>query len=141
MKKKLLTRFGVTVLLLALAGCSDVTAPKLITSFEWGEMEDPETVVEGITTSVALGELFILGQIKTPARCYNLDHNFNRNGKDLILSVTATRTSTPNCDETIGGFRYTFVASNLKYDTYDLRATHTVTNAAGGVYTATVTIR
>ncbi len=61
---------------LAFSGCSDITGPQLLTNFDWGEVDVPEAIVEGASTSVALGESLHPRPIQTPTRCYNLDANF-----------------------------------------------------------------
>ena len=129
------------VLSVALAGCDSITNPRLVTSFNWTEAEDPESIVEGITTSVAYGELFILGQIATPTRCYELDASFARDGMELTLRVFARSSNSPNCDEREGGFRYTATMSNLDFGTYQLTVIHDVDGAAGGEYIQDVIIR
>jgi hypothetical protein len=141
MLNKLRAPFGVAVVFLVLSGCSDLTGPRLLTDFAWGEVEEPETVVVGVSTTVALGGLFILGQFNTPTRCYALEADFRRDGSKLTVRVKAESTNSPNCDESLGGFRYTATMINLKYDTYQLRVIHDITGAAGGEYTETVTIR
>jgi hypothetical protein len=132
---------ALALLVVALSGCDDITNPRLVTSFNWTEAEDPETVTEGISTSVALGELFILGQVVTPARCYELTGDFAEAGANLSLRVAARSNGSPNCDQRIGGFRYTATWSNLDYGTYNLTVVHDVEDGPGGEYTRTVTIR
>jgi hypothetical protein len=144
-KRSLLSRASIFsaslgFVLLGLAGCSDITGPRLFTDFQWGEVEVPEDVVEGISTAVALGELFILGQFNTPTRCYALEADFNQSGKNLTLRVKAKSNNSPNCDESLGGFRYTATVRNLKYQTYTLRVIHDVAGASGVEFTETVTI-
>jgi len=141
MLKRLCVPFGVGVVFLVMSGCSDLTGPQLVTSFEWGEVEVPEDVVPGVATTVALGELFILGQFRTPTRCYVLDGECRQSGKNLTVQVTAETTGTANCDESLGGFRYTAVMSNLKFGTYELRVIHDIVNGAGVEYTRSLTIR
>ncbi len=132
---------GAGLVLLALSGCSDLTGPRLLTTFEWGEVEEPDTIVEGISTTVALGDLFLVGQFRTPSHCYELDSDFQRDGTRLTVRVEARPTGSPNCDQSPGGFRYTASVTNLKFDTYELRVIHDVTGGSGGEYTKTVTIR
>ena len=127
--------------LLLLAACSGVTDPQFVTSFQWTELEDPNTVTPGITTSVAFGEVFILGQLNTPAQCYELTGDFDKTSKTLSLRVRARRTNAPNCNETLAGFSYTATMSNLSFGEYALTVTHDVDGGTGGVYTETVTIR
>ncbi len=131
----------VAAIFLVLSGCSDITAPRLLTSFDWGEVEVPEDIVPGVATSVALGQLFILGQFQTPTQCYVLDAEFRQNGTNLTVKVTAEPTGAPNCDESMGGFRYTAVVRNLKFGTYDFRVIHDIVDGAGVEYTKTVTIK
>ncbi|MCJ7627799.1 MAG: hypothetical protein MUO50_05355 [Longimicrobiales bacterium] len=141
MLKKLRAPFGVGVVFLVLSGCSDLTGPRLLTNFEWGEVEEPENIVVGVSTAVALGDLFILGQLNTSTRCYALDADFQRKGSKLTVLVRAESTNSPNCDESMGGFRYTATMINLKYDTYQLRVIHDIVGGVGTEYTRTVTIR
>ena len=141
MLKKLRIPFRVAVVYLVLSGCSGLTDPRLITDFEWGEVEEPETVVEGISTTVALGDLFILGQFNTPSHCYNLEADFQKDGTNLTVRVNARPTGSPNCDESMGGFRYTARVVNLKFDTYELRVIHDIAGGTGGEFTESVIIR
>lgn len=129
------------VVLVLLVGCSGITDPQFLTSFEWSELEDPNTVTEGITTSVVYGEVFILGQLNTPAQCYELTGEFDKSSNTLSLRVRARRTGSPNCDETMAGFTYTAVMRNLSFGTYALTVTHDIDGGTGGVYTESVTIR
>lgn len=141
MPKGLRVSVAMLAVVLAIGACSDITAPRLVTAFDWGEVDDPETVVPGITTSVALGELFILGQLNTPTRCYNLEAGFGRSKKKINIRVTAKPNNAPNCDQSLGGFRYTAVVSNLKFDTYDLTVIHDITGGEGGQFTKSITIK
>jgi len=141
MLKNLRVPFGVGAVLLALNGCSGLTEPRLETDFDWGEVEEPETVVEGISTAVVLGDLFILGQFNTPSHCYNLDADFQRKSSKVTLRVKAEPTGSPNCDESMGGFRYTARVINLKFNTYELRVIHDITGGDGGEFTETLIIR
>lgn len=141
MLKKLRAPIGLTLSILALSGCSDITGPRMVTEFNWGEVQDPETVVEGVSTTVALGDLFILGEFNTPTRCYALEAEFNRNDKNLTLRVVAKSNNSPSCDERLGGYRYTASVANLRFGTYTLKVTHVVAGAVEGEFTETVTIR
>lgn len=141
MLRKRLVPGMLALFLLASGGCGDATGPRLVTSFNWTEVEDPETIVEGISTSVAFGELFILGQIATPTRCYELDASFKRDRTKLNVRVTASSTQSPNCDVRAGGFRYTATMSNLDFQTYQLVVIHDVEDGTGGRYTQEVIIR
>ena len=132
---------SLATLLLVVAGCSSITGPRLQTNFEWGEADNPESVVETMQTTVAFGELFIFGQMQTPTRCYKLDYNFSRSGSKMTLKVKATLSPSANCDESLGGYRYTLSIYNLKYGTYDLTVNHDIEGAQGGEFTETVTVQ
>ena len=140
MLKRLRSPLGIGVVFLVLGGCSDLTSPRLLTTFDWGEVEVPEDVVPGVSTSVALGDLFILGQFNTPTRCFALDADFKKSGSNLTVRVKAEPNSSPNCDDRLGGFRYTATMINLEFDTYQLSVIHDITGAAAVEYTSTVTI-
>jgi len=126
---------------LAVSGCSSLTDPQLLTDFEWGEVENPATVQERILTSVVLGELYVLGQMQTPTRCYNIGFDLGRNGSQLTLRVSAKLGNSTNCDQNLGAYRYTLTVHNLKFGTYNLRVFHDITGAQGGEFTETVTVR
>ncbi|MGD8277911.1 MAG: hypothetical protein PVH00_07785 [Gemmatimonadota bacterium] len=126
---------------LAVAGCGSLTEPQLLTDFEWGEVDDPATVQPGIQTAVVLGELYVLGQMQTPTRCYRLTKDFDQSGSRLTLKVTAAGSNTANCNVSQGGYRYTLVVHNLKFDTYDLRVTHAIEGGQDGHFADTVTVR
>jgi hypothetical protein len=132
---------ALALLVVALSGCDSITDPQLVTSFDWTEVPDPQTVTEGISTSVAFGDLFILGQVITPARCYELQGTFAVDAGKLTVRVTARSNGSPNCDEREGGFRYTATMSNLAFRTYELTVIHEVDDGTGGQYTKTVVIR
>lgn len=132
---------GALALIMVLSGCDSITDPRVITTFDWTDVPDPETVTEGISTSVAFGDLFILGQLVTPARCYELDGTFTVDTGKLTIRVTARSNGSPNCDESVGGFRYTATVSNLEFRTYELTVIHDVENGTGGQYTKTVVIK
>jgi len=127
--------------MLAGAACGSLTDPQLLTDFEWGEVEDPATVQPGIQTAVVLGELYVLGQMQTPTRCYRLSQDFRQSGSRLTLKVSAEQNNTPTCNVSQGGYRYTLVAHNLKFDTYELRVTHDIAGGQSGQYVDTVTVR
>lgn len=133
-----LSMVGATIAALSQWGCSEITAPRLITTFEWGEVEDPETVVEGISSTVALGDFFLSGQFQTPSRCFELRPEFERSDSRLTVRIVAGPTASPNCDQNTGGFRYTASITNLEFGTYDLRVVH---EATGGEFRESVTIR
>jgi len=141
MLNRLLAPFWVAAIFLVLSGCSGITGPQLLTFFDWGEVEVPEDVVPGVSTTTALGELFILGQFQTPTQCYVLDAEFRQTGKNVTVRVTAEPTGAPNCDPNLGGFRYTASIRNLEFGTYDLSVIHDIVGGTSVEYTRTVTIK
>jgi len=138
MRMRPFTVLTLLVLSLAVTGCSGFTDVDLITDFQWGEVEDPSTVTEGIDVTVALGELFILGQLNTPTRCYNLTPDFSLNGSTLTLTVSARSTGAANCNTDQGGFRYTAAVLSLDFGTYQLRVVHDIEEDQGGTFTETI---
>ncbi len=132
--------FAWVAVLLVAAGCSSSTDPEVVTDFQWTEA-DPTTLQEGIVATAALGELFVLGQVATPTRCYKLDFDLGKSGSRLNLRIKATASTTPNCDQNPGAYRYTLAIYNLKSGTYELRAVHDVAGGQERAFTATVTIR
>lgn len=122
---------------LLLQGCSSITDPGRLEDFEWGEVEDASTIVEGIDPAVGLGDLFILGQVSTPHRCYRLEGTFSRNGQTLTLRVRGN-VANPDCADTEGGYRYTATIRHLEGGTYDLNVIHQVEGRSTTSYTETV---
>jgi hypothetical protein len=141
MLKRFRTTLGLTALLLAVPGCDSLTGPQLLTDFEWGEVEEPANVQERILTSVVLGELYVLGQMQTPTRCYSIGFDFSQSGSQLTLRISAKPGNSPNCDQSLGAYRYTLTVHNLEHNTYNLRVFHDITGAEGGQFTETVVIR
>ncbi len=127
--------------LLVVSGCKSLTEPQLLTDFEWGEVEDPSTVQAGIQTAVVLGEVYVLGQMQTPTRCYSLTKDFQQSGSQLTLRISAKNNNTPNCNVSQGGYRYTLVVHNLKFDTYDLQVYHDIPGGQSAHYADSVRVR
>jgi len=123
------------------AGCSSFTDPDIVTDFQYTEVEDPATIVAGIEATAAFGELFILGHVPTPTRCYKLGFDFQKGGQKLTVRVQANPSGTSNCDQSQGGYRYTLAVYNLKAATYQITAIHEVSGGQGGQFTSTVTVR
>jgi hypothetical protein len=140
MLRRARTAFAVATLLCGVAACSAATEPDVVTDFQWTEA-DPATTQEGIAATAALGELFVLGHVMTPSRCYKLDFELGRNGQRLSLRIKATASTTPNCDQTAGAYRYTLAIYNLKSGAYNLQVIHDVTGGQGGTFSESVTIR
>lgn len=112
---------------LSLVSCSDPTGMTSLEEFTWEPVNPPETVVEGIDVTTALGDVFILGQLNTPTPCYHLTADLSRSGAQLTLYIQASETNTSSCADGIGGFRYTAVIRNVEQGkTYQLEVTHDV---------------
>jgi hypothetical protein len=135
--RTLISAFGLLPMLL---NCTSTTAPWLDTEFQYGEVEDPSTVQESVQSTAALGNLYILGQVPTPTRCYRLGHDLSSKGERLTLRIQAKPAGGGAC-EPVGGYRYTMVVLRLHPGTYDLTVIHEITGAQGGRFTETLTIR
>jgi len=131
---------ALAVFLPMMVGCSSATAPWLDTEFQYGEVDDPSTIQEGINVTVGLGDLYILGHLVTPTRCYRLEHEFGRKAGRLELRIVARPTGAGTCDP-LGGYRYTLAVFRLRSGTYELTVVHDITGAQGGQFTDSVTIR
>lgn len=140
MPTRLLTGFALAVALLAVGGCSAITNPARLAVFDWGEVEDPTSVVDGIDPAVALGEVFILGQVSTPTRCYRLNAEFDESGSEIRLHVRGEMAN-PDCADDDGGYRYTATIRNLAVGLYDLRVTHEVVGGETQTFTDMVDVR
>ena len=140
MRRTLIAGVVAAGVVLVVGGCSSLTEPEVVTDFQWTEV-DPEIMEEGVVATVALGELFILGQVPTPTRCYRVDFGFEKRGSKLTLQIDATTSMTENCDLSPGGYRYTLGVYNLKSGTYELRVFHDVSGGQARAFTQTVTIR
>ena len=132
--------FAWVAVLLVAAGCSSSTDPEVVTDFQWTEA-DPTTSEEGTTATAALGELFVLGHILTPTRCYKLAFDLGKSASRLDLRIKASTSSTPNCDQAAGAYRYTLAIYNLRSGTYEVRVIHDVAGGQERAFTTTVTIR
>lgn len=135
MRKKLGTNVAALAVLMGVAGCGTITNPVRLEEFQWGEVEDPATIEEHIDASVALGDVFVLGELNTPTPCYTLTAEFDKKGSALTLHVTAKSNNSPNCGDGIGGWRYTAVIRNLKFGNYDLRVIHEVSGGQTNEFT------
>lgn len=131
---------ALAAVLLVVGGCSSITNPARLEVFDWGEVEDPTTVVDGIDAAVAFGEVFILGQVSTPHRCYQLDATFDSSDSRVTLRVRG-EVANPNCSDGMGGYRYTATIRNLKVGEYDLRVIHEVVGGSTQEFTDQLEIR
>lgn len=125
--RRSLNLLGSVVVFLAAGACSDITAPRLLTTFEWGEVADASTIVEGISTTVALGDFFVVGEFPTPSLCFQVSPDFERRDGRLTIRIRAAQTGATNCAQTPGGFRYTASVTNLDSGTWTLRVVHEAT--------------
>lgn len=126
--------------LLLVAACGGITNPVRLEEFQWGEVEDPTTVEEGMDASVALGDVFVAGELNTPKPCYTLTADFENSGSQLTLRVHAKESGTQNCGDGIGGFRYTAVIRYLKFGNYDLRVIHEISGGQTNEFTASLDV-
>ena len=122
------------------AGCDSVTEPDTLEQFTWGEVAAGETVEDGIDVSQGLGDIFILGELNTPTRCYSLSGDLERSGARLTLHVEARTSQAPSCADAAGAYRYTAVLRNLEAGAYQLRVIHDISGGEAREFTASVDI-
>jgi hypothetical protein len=136
-------RTGLTLaaVVLIAAGCDSITGLDALASFDWGELEEDEVVDEGIDVTSVLGEIFVLGELTTPTRCYRLSADVEQDGGDVTLRVDANSTQTQNCNPDPGGYRYTAVIRNLPPATYTVRAIHAVSGGTTREFSDTISVR
>lgn len=115
-----------TALVLLTASCSSLTETDEMEEFVWTPRINPESVVDTVETSSALRVLHIVGRLRTPSHCDDLEGDYGRSGKQLTLRVRATPGPGTNCDSGPGGFQYHAVVDGLGRQTYQLRVIHDV---------------
>jgi hypothetical protein len=121
--------------------CDSVAGPEPLDQFSWGELPQGQAVEDGIDVSVGLGDVFVLGELTTPTRCYALDADFSQSGDRLTLDVRATSTQTGACADNPGAYRYTAVLRGLAQRDYELHVVHAVTGGARREFTESVSLR
>jgi hypothetical protein len=136
------SRIGVIALAAAAAiGCDSVTGIDNLEQFTWGEAPPGEPVEDGIDVSQALGDVFILGEMNAPTRCYTLEADLERSGGQLTLTVDATSSQSGGCEQSTGAYRYTAVLRNLEAREYQLRVIHAVAGGETRDFTVAVTLQ
>lgn len=131
---------AVAVVLSGLA-CDSVAGPEPLDAFSWGEIAAAEPVEDGIDVNVGLGDVFVLGELNTPTRCYGLDADFSQSGDRLTLDVEATSQQSGSCADAAGAYRYTAVLRGLEQRDYQLRVVHAVAGGETREFTASVSLR
>jgi hypothetical protein len=123
------------------AACDSVTGLDALGSFSWGELDEGTVAEEGIDVTGVLGEIFVLGELTTPTRCYRLTAEADRDGDRVTLRVDANSTGTDNCNTVQGNYRYTAVIRNLPPATYQVRAVHAVSGGETLEFSDTISVR
>lgn len=112
---------------LLLAACDVVGPEDTLGQFEWGELENGP--VEEYAIAERFGsEVVVLGELNAPTACYRLEADASKSGSRATLTIDVATTTSPNCAERIGSYRYSALLRGL--DGIDeLRVVHDV---AGG---------
>lgn len=135
-----LRALALSVLFTAFA-CDSVAGPEPLDSFSWGELPQGQAVEDGIDVSLGLGDIFVLGELNTPTRCYGLEADFRQDGDRLTLEVTATSRQSGACADQPGAYRYTAVLRGLAQRDYQLRVVHAVAGGETREFTTAVSLR
>jgi hypothetical protein len=123
-RRKLLT---LGTIAFSLAACDVVGPEDTLGQFEWGELETGP--VEEYAIAERFGsEVVVLGELNAPTACYRLEADASKSGSRATLTIDVATTTSPNCAERIGSYRYSALLRGL--DGIDeLRVVH---NVAGG---------
>lgn len=121
--------------------CAGVSDRNPLQDFQWIAVDNPNDIHEGIDAAAFSGDIDLLGQIRTPTLCYNLNADFDRSGSDLTVHVTAKSTNSSNCNKTPGGFQYTALLRGLGSGSYTLHVIHTVAGGTETSYSKTLEIK
>lgn len=128
------------VALLGTAGCDLTTAPVVFQDFQWLMVENANDVIEGIDAAAFGGDVALLGQLRTPTRCFKLSAHFDHNGSSLAVHIAAEPTNAPTCDSAPGGYQYTAAIRGLDAGDYTLRVTHSVPGSPDKEYTKSISV-
>jgi hypothetical protein len=129
---KTFVRAGLAALiLLAAPACSFITEPgPIIDEFAWEAEENPANITEGVDLAGLLGNITFLGQVKTTTLCYSVASKLEVAGTDVTIRVTLTNSGSSNCNQTMGGFRYSGIVRNLPSGTYNVTVVQVVGTGA-----------
>jgi len=131
-----------TFVLLFASACDTLTAPKTrLDQFDWVAIDNPDIITEGMDAAGFYGDVNLLGQLKSPTLCFALEADFSQHDSLLELHVTARPSSSSNCSQSPGGFRYTGVIRAVGAGTYTVRVTHSVPGTADQTFEKEVVVR
>ena len=118
---------ALSAIALSLAACDVVGPEDTLGQFEWGELENGP--VEEYAVAERFGdEVVVLGELNAPTACYKLEPDASKSGSRVTLTIDVTTTTSPNCADRTGSYRYSALLRGL--DGIDeLRVVHDV---AGG---------
>jgi hypothetical protein len=137
---------GVTPLLCTLllgsilASCSLLTSPERLEEFEFLALEDGSAAEESVDARGFGGEIFFVGQMRTPHACFDLRARLERGGTVMTLRVTAEARNA-ECPTLPGAYRYSGAIRNIKAGTYEFRVVHVVPGQQERVQTFSLEIR
>jgi hypothetical protein len=129
---KKVMRIGLAALLLFGApGCGILTEPgPIIDEFAWEAEANPANITEGVDMAGVFASISFLGQVKTTNLCYSVASTLEVDGSDVTIRVTLTNSGAPNCNQTMGGFRYSGIVRNLPSGTYNVKLIQVVGTGA-----------
>jgi hypothetical protein len=128
--------------LIAVSGCKSLTDPKTrLDSFQWQAVDNPESVTDGMDAVGFAGDVDIIGQLKTPTLCFNLEADYSRSGATLQLHVSAKPSNSATCNQNPGGYQYTAAIRAVGAGTYTMRVVHSLPGTADKTFEKEVVIR
>jgi hypothetical protein len=111
------------LVVLVAGGCGLLDDPPALDEFVFEESEHGTTIEPAIDVAAITNSIAIVGQHNTPTPCHRLVAEFDHSGSRLILTITATRTST-TCEAIVGSFRYQGVIRFVEDGNYDFVVRH-----------------
>jgi hypothetical protein len=123
-----------------LTSCSLLTAPARLEEFEFLALEDGSAAEESVDARAFGGEIFFVGQMKTPHACFDLRAALERGGTVMTLRVTGEPRN-PQCPTPLGAYRYSGAIRNIEAGTYEFRVVHVVPGQEERVHTFSLVVR
>lgn len=129
------------LLLLAGPACGVLTEPgPIIDEFAWEAEENPANITEGVDIAGIFSSISFLGQVKTTNLCYSVASTLEVTGTDVTIRVTLTNSGSSNCNQTMGGFRYSGIVRNLPPGTYNVKIIQVVGTGAPVEFTKSIRV-
>jgi hypothetical protein len=128
------------LLLFAAPGCGLTEPGPIIDEFAWEAEENPGNITEGVDIAGIFSSISFLGQVKTTNLCYSVASTLEVDGTDVTIRVTLTNTGSSNCNQTMGGFRYSGIVRNLPSGTYNVKVVQVVGTGAAQEVTKSIRV-